>query len=276
MSLAGHAAALGVIFWFAGTTLPKSPLNTIKLVLIEEFLPAAPAHEAETHTADAIETALPELQPSPQIDQVAPESEPASSEPAQLASTSPTPGPDLPIPEPRRAEPPLPKSAPKAPARETVRQRVVNPAPKSMPGQRKPELGATAFPLPSDPSSLPSSVIAVPPQVAAVPQWPARSMAHSTNVSDAYRSALSAWLERHKKYPAAARQRGEQGSAVLQFRVDREGRIVHFALARSTGYAELDRAVHELMQGPRLPPFPASMTQAEIEIAVTIRFNLSQ
>ena len=84
-----------------------------------------------------------------------------------------------------------------------------------------------------------------------------------------------AWLERHKIYPAAARQRGEQGSAVLRFRVGRDGRILAYQLVRSTGYAALDAAVDEMMRGATLPPFPASMTQPEIAVSVPIRFSLS-
>ena len=95
-------------------------------------------------------------------------------------------------------------------------------------------------------------------------------------ISAEYRQALSVWLERNKIYPDAARQRGEEGSAVLRFRVDRYGRVLTYQLTRSTGFAELDAAVDQMMRGAMLPPFPASMTQSEIAVSVPIRFSLSR
>ncbi len=82
-------------------------------------------------------------------------------------------------------------------------------------------------------------------------------------------------MERHKIYPEAARQRGEQGSAILRFRVGRDGRVLAYHLVQSTGHAALDAAVSEMMRSATLPPFPASMTQSEIAVSVPIRFSLS-
>jgi hypothetical protein len=53
-----------------------------------------------------------------------------------------------------------------------------------------------------------------------------------------YRSALSAWLEAHKRYPESARIRGEEGRAVLRFRVDRSGRVLDYAVISGTGYTD--------------------------------------
>lgn len=95
-------------------------------------------------------------------------------------------------------------------------------------------------------------------------------------ISPDYRMALSNWLESHKRYPEVARQRGEQGSGVLRFRVDRTGHVLDYAVIHSTGYADLDNAIQEMMHGAVLPPFPPSMTEPEIEASVTIRFGLSR
>jgi protein TonB len=87
---------------------------------------------------------------------------------------------------------------------------------------------------------------------------------------------LSAWLESHKRYPDAARQRGEEGRAVLHFAVDRSGRVLNFAVPQSTGYPDLDASIEEMMRGAVLPPFPANMTQPRIDVSVTIRFSLAR
>jgi len=109
------------------------------------------------------------------------------------------------------------------------------------------------------------------PQMASIPAAPP-----TPTISADYRMLLSGWLESHKRYPEEARQRGEQGRAVLRFRVDRYGRVLDYAVVRSTGFADLDRAVENMMRGATMPPFPPSMTEPEIEVSVTIRFGLSR
>ena len=91
-----------------------------------------------------------------------------------------------------------------------------------------------------------------------------------------YSALVSAWLEAHKRYPAYARERGEEGSIALSFRVDRSGRVLDHTLLSSSGYADLDAGVDEMMRGAQLPPFPAGMTMSQIEVSVKIRFNLTR
>jgi protein TonB len=86
---------------------------------------------------------------------------------------------------------------------------------------------------------------------------------------------ISAWLESHKRYPVSARERGEEGSAALRFRIDRSGRVLDYSYA-STGYADLDAGLDEMMRGAQLPPFPPGMTTSRIEVSLTIRFNLAR
>jgi TonB family protein len=87
---------------------------------------------------------------------------------------------------------------------------------------------------------------------------------------------LSSWLESRKRYPDSARQRSKEGRAVLRFTVDRSGRVVDFAVARTSGYPDLDASIEEMMRGAVLPPFPANMTQPRIDVSVTIRFSLAR
>jgi protein TonB len=91
-----------------------------------------------------------------------------------------------------------------------------------------------------------------------------------------YGAMVSAWLESHKHYPESARQRGEEGGVKLRFRVDRYGRVLSYRLLESTGYADLDAGIDQMMRGAQLPPFPPGMTQPQIEIQVKLRFNLAR
>jgi protein TonB len=108
------------------------------------------------------------------------------------------------------------------------------------------------------------------------PQPPAAPRPPAPTISADYRSALGAWLENHKRYPDSARQHGEQGQAVVKFRVNRSGRVLSYALVSGTGYPDLDGAIETMMRGATMPAFPGSMTEPEIEVSVTIRFGLTR
>jgi len=96
----------------------------------------------------------------------------------------------------------------------------------------------------------------------------------AATISDDYRRMLRAWLDDHEYYPEAARQRGEQGRVGLRFRVDRSGRLLDHTIVSSSGYPDLDAAVDGMMKGAILPPFPAGMTEPEIDVSVNIGFGL--
>jgi len=148
----------------------------------------------------------------------------------------------------------------------TPRKPLVKHPPKL--AERRPE---QPQPNPAPAGTQPSTAAVTAPQAAYAP-----AALPSAEISPGYRALLSAWLERHKRYPDSARQRGEEGRAVLRFAVDRTGRVVDFAVAQSSGYADLDASIEEMMRGALLPPFPASMTQPRIDVSVTIRFSLSR
>ena len=115
--------------------------------------------------------------------------------------------------------------------------------------------------------------MAAPPQSAAAPT-PVPAPHPSPEASAGYRALLSAWLESHKHYPDSARQRGEEGSAVLRFTVDRTGRIIDFAVTKSSGYPDLDESIEQMMRGATLPPFPAGIPLPRMEVSVPIGFSL--
>ncbi|MGC2415823.1 MAG: energy transducer TonB, partial [Stellaceae bacterium] len=110
-------------------------------------------------------------------------------------------------------------------------------------------------------------------QTAAIPRLVAPA---APVISAAYTRALSAWLESHKRYPDSARERGEEGRAVLRFRVDRSGRLLNYAVVQSTGHPDLDAALDQMMRGASLPPFPADMTAPDVEVTVPVNFALAR
>jgi len=137
----------------------------------------------------------------------------------------------------------------------------------------------------SAPTPAPSRHAEAPPTATLGSQYPAGQSAagaampasvpgpdHSAN----YSAMISAWFEAHKRYPDSARERGEEGGVKLRFRVDRFGRVLDYRLLEITGYADLDAGIDQMMRGAQLPPFPAGMTQSQIEVSVKLRFKLTR
>jgi protein TonB len=236
-SIVGHAGVLALLALFAAQ-LPPVPLPQPRKNAIEVML-ASPQPAAETP--------------------------PPAPEPPPAAETQPPP----PEPPPPPAAIPKPEPPP-PPPKPVVRKQVVKPPPPPRPQPVRE--------IPPQPVQAPTPrVVQAPPvQTAAIAPVPAPMPRPAPVVSGNYRAALSAWLESHKRYPDSARQRAEEGRAVLRFRVDRSGRVLTYALASSTGYADLDAAIDAMMRGATLPPFPADMTSSDVEVSVTVRFSLTR
>jgi protein TonB len=183
--------------------------------------------------------------PTPEPPPVA-ETEPPPPEPPPVVISKPEPPPPPPKPAVHKpvVKPPPPRPQP---VRETPQQLPL-PLPRAMP--QPAQMQTAAIPVPAAPHPAPL-------------------------VSGNYRASLSAWLESHKRYPDGARSRGEEGRAVLRFRVERSGRVLNYAVVSSTGYPDLDAAIDAMMRGATLPSFPADMTASDVEVSVTVRFALT-
>ena len=90
-----------------------------------------------------------------------------------------------------------------------------------------------------------------------------------------YEARLGAWLNRHKRYPLRARQRRQEGTALLRFTVDRNGTVIDYSLQESSGSALLDRAVLALIKRAQpLPAIPDLIGRNSFEVVVPIQFEL--
>jgi protein TonB len=203
----------------------------------------------------------PDLSTSPQPVAVMVEAAPApSARTAQPVSTAPPPPQAIPSALPGQAWPVPPVPPP------VVATLTPEPAPQ-MPTSGAKHL---ASPRPRPPPPRPPA--APPPAAAAPPQAGAAALAPPA--SPDWTSALETWLQAHKVYPAAARRRGEEGTAQVRFTVDRQGHIGDVALLHGTGFGDLDDAVRRMLRDASVPAFPASMTQAQTAVTVRIRYLL--
>jgi protein TonB len=90
-----------------------------------------------------------------------------------------------------------------------------------------------------------------------------------------WKSRPATHLQRHKRYPAAAQSRGEQGTALVRFSIDRSGRVLSSSLVRSSGSSLLDKETMELVR--RSEPFPRppeSAQGAQFTFSVPVRFSV--
>lgn len=94
-------------------------------------------------------------------------------------------------------------------------------------------------------------------------------------VEPTWETRLVRHLQLYKRYPSGAQARSEEGVVLLAFSVDRDGHVLTRHIVQSSGHAELDNEVMEMIQRAQpLPAFPASMTQAQLSLTVPIRFSL--
>jgi protein TonB len=145
------------------------------------------------------------------------------------------------------------------------------PLPKKRPQNPKPQPN----PQVKKPDPAPIAPAPVAPAPAAAPIGPAPQPSQSAGPSPSYLALLRQKLERNKVYPHTARARKEQGTALLRFVIDRSGHVLNHRLDRSTGHRDLDREVEAMLDRAQpLPPMPAEMTQAQIELVVPVQFHL--
>jgi TonB family protein len=102
----------------------------------------------------------------------------------------------------------------------------------------------------------------------------ANSIGRGRMAGDAnYQGLVAARLARLKRYPADARRRREQGSALISFVIGATGRISSLRLVRGTGFAALDEEVKAMVR--RASPFPAPPRGAEMSFTAPVSFRLN-
>jgi protein TonB len=190
------------------------------------------------------------------------------------------------IPEPEVV---LPKPAPEKPKEQVAEKPKEKPKdkpkekPKDKPKQQpkpvtkpkpeaEPAVAQKTPPLPAQQAAAAGASV----QQAAVPAAPsAADIARVTNAKASWQGLLMAHLEKHKKYPKRSERRREQGTGFLRFRMDRNGKVLSYALERSAGYEALDEEVLEMIvRAQPLPPLPPEIAESTMEIIIPVQFVL--
>jgi periplasmic protein TonB len=107
------------------------------------------------------------------------------------------------------------------------------------------------------------------------PRTTVHEVASAPRIDPSWESLLLRRLQEFKSYPIEARRRNEQGVVLLAFSIDRNGHVVARHIVKGSGYPDLDAEVMTLVERAQpMPAFPPSMTEAQLNLTVPIRFSL--
>jgi periplasmic protein TonB len=105
----------------------------------------------------------------------------------------------------------------------------------------------------------------------------AQDAPQSPGIQEQYYRLLRDWLDRHKDYPRLAQRRGEEGTVMLAFTLNRYGMVLGHAIVRSSGHTMLDNTVEHLIRRAQpLPAIPPEMNLDTIQVVVPIEFRLER
>ena len=90
-----------------------------------------------------------------------------------------------------------------------------------------------------------------------------------------WQSRVLSWLNRHKRYPASAKSRRQEGLVQVAFTVDKGGRVTSSRVSRSSGVPALDQAALEMVRrASPVPAPPPEIASSALRLAVPVDFSL--
>jgi protein TonB len=268
MSLVVHGVAAALVSVSAAIqpNAPEEDVAAIPVELVLEMesapvMPSVPVQEAvETPFA---ETPEPEVVEAPVQDVVTP-APVAKPEPAiETASLSPPILPPEPEPElVTKSEAPVQipafveeKPAPKKAEIKPRKKIVQKPVPKALKSSQKKQVAALA----AGKGSL--------------------GKLRSTDgraAEQSYNSKVLARLRAAKKYPAAARGKGIEGTAILSFTISSSGKLTSARVVKGAGHALLDSAVIAMARNAApFPVFPQAIAKSQMTFRVPVQFKIN-
>ncbi|OOV24618.1 hypothetical protein BV61_07385 [Candidatus Synechococcus spongiarum LMB bulk15M] len=204
---------------------------------------------------------------------------PVAPPPAPVRPTPPVarqPGPDVSPPKTEVMKPPRLATAPDTVKQAPLTQQsvaAVNPPPVVTP--QAPSRTSTA--ADSDDNRPPNATEAPSNTTTAAAPTSVPDTVDLAQLQSQYGKTAHNWLNRHKRYPRRAEYRGDEGTVLITFVVNRHGEVLSSALKRSSGNPLLDKEALALIQRAQpLPVFPDDLAEVEdsITVIVPISFQL--
>ncbi|WP_125911856.1 energy transducer TonB [Kiloniella majae] len=90
-----------------------------------------------------------------------------------------------------------------------------------------------------------------------------------------YWKAVQIHLARNKRYPRKAKRRQMQGEIMIQLTLFSSGKVESYKILESSGFPLLDKAAIKMInKSAPFPPFPASITAAQMSRRIPVVFNM--
>lgn len=270
---------------------------SVEIVLGSEHAAGLAETPSETEAPESAASAA-----SPQVAAATPAEDPPVPAEPKLASAVETPPPKPTPPVENKVEEPKPVEQAKPPETKTEPAVAELALEEPKPIEQKPAEVKTAQILPPErePVKPPEPVKASEP-VAAAPEKPAElppplpsdrskelpSRASTASVASTsssgvgrgrsdvdsnYRGVVAAHLARHKRFPEEIRRRRQQGSTVVTFAIDGNGKVTTITIARSSGNSNIDEASQEMIR--RASPFPPPPNRQAMSFSVPVSFEI--
>lgn len=226
----------------------------------------------ETETVEPVET--PPVETVETVDVTEPVEAVTPAEPIEIEAVEPVSAETVPVAEvkpkteqakvPKKPEPPSEVQAvePEPAPNPEPKQVAATPPPRSQPPSQAPSVAGSAGKSGTQQSNNTGS-------------GKSSSSGGRPGSSQSYFARLQAWLEQHKEYPTSARRRRSEGTALLNFTMQRDGRVVQAKILQGTGSGVLDQEVMRMIRrASPLPPFPDDFREDQLTLSVPVLFQL--
>jgi protein TonB len=247
VAFAVHALAFAVMALWPEQTVKNIPVRALSFKLGDgERLAAAPAMVATPAPAPVVEAISPPVMQATEDDSWRAEPK---------------------LPAPVVPEPLKPIAKPKPKPKPEKREFVAKPAPAPAPA------------IADNPQQYVREVGAAPTN-AGVSQGAPAGVSVNEQALQAirarYEQQISAWVQRHKIYPAEAG--GREGRAIVRVRIDRLGNVRYYAIEQSAGLGSLDAAALDMIRRANpMPAVPADYPDGNlVEFLIPISFRAPQ
>jgi protein TonB len=181
-----------------------------------------------------------------------------------------TPGPQMTQADPEEVEPPQAMAVPELPPAPKPAVVLMTP-PKPKPKPKK-IVKETPKPVVKRVREPPAPRTSASPR-AATASKAAASPASNAAEAAAFRSAWSAAMGWDRRYPEAARARGEQGTVRLALTIGRSGHVMSAHIVSSSGSSTLDQAALEMARNATGRPLPPEMGSS-VSLIVPVRYSI--
>ncbi|SAY38294.1 energy transducer TonB [Candidatus Synechococcus spongiarum] len=206
---------------------------------------------------------------------------PAVTPPAPVRPTPPLarqPEPEVSQPTPEVVVPPQPAPVPTTVKQEPLTQpsvAAVNPMPVTTPpAPSRPSTAAVSNdnrPPAQEAPAPPAQEVPATVTTAAAPT-PVLDNVDLAQLRSQYGKTAHRWLNKHKRYPRRAQYRGEEGTVLVTFVVNRHGEVLNHEVERSSGNPLLDKeALAMIKRAQPLPGFSDELAKVKDTITVRVK-----